>query len=125
MNVQYLKSVLWVDNLVDITDLPCLVISGGEEVTTPYHNDYYLVELSVDLRFYAKTQGTTKEIDLFFDMASDCDVLLKDVANRIPSIMAVTERSTLDVSDFDNLETPIVGATKNYIFKYKRTRGLT
>ena len=125
MNVQYLKSVRWVDSLVELIDLPCMVITGGEETITPYHNSYYLVDLNVDLRFYCGSQGSTKDVDLFFDMASDCDVLLKDVANRLDTIMSVTELSTIDVNDFADLETPIVGATKTYSIKYKRTRGLT
>lgn len=118
-NVEDLKTLFWVDQPVQLDELPAVIIGNCAEDLANYHNDYYLVDLSVELKFMFLDEGIDAKKKII-TLISACDQIVKDTAGA----MAVTEQNSGELTQSINREKKILTCSKTYNLQYRRTRGL-
>lgn len=124
LNVQNIKSILWVDAKLDIDDLPLIIISSAGETIEDYHYNHYIVDLDVELKFMAIDGGFNRNTDAILQSMKDADAIIKRLSDRLPDIMKVDQISGTNLSETIDLERNLLVVSRIYRITYKRTRGL-
>lgn len=124
-SIDGVNSVFWIDALVDLADLPCIMITNAGESIEQYHNQYYITELSVDLKFCLLEENDLTPLNKLFEIVSEADAIIKNTSLRVDPVMTVKENSTDSLEDSVNFSRPVFSINRSYLIKYKRTRGLT
>lgn len=123
-NVQNVKSVLWVDSMLDKDDLPLLMITSAGEQIEDYHYNHYIVDLDVEIKHIAIDKGFRRDKTSFLTVLGDVDAIVKRLSDRLNIIMTVEQTAAGEMIESLNLENSLLVSTLNYRIKYKRTRGL-
>lgn len=123
-SVSNVKTVLWVDAKLDEEDLPLIMISSAGETIEDYHNNFYIVELDVEIKHIAIDKGFKRHTESFLTVLKDADAIIKRLSDRLPTIMTVDETATSEMTEAINMQHNLLVASRNYRIKYKRTRGL-
>lgn len=123
-SIDKLSNVFWVDTLVDYKDLPCAVITSSGESIEQYHNNYYIVDLSVEIKYCILEHSQITPLKTLFSIVSAADAIIKDTSLRVDPVMTVREAGTDSIEDSVNISRPVFSVTRLYLIKYKRTRGL-
>jgi len=124
LNVQNIKSILWVDAKLDIEDLPLITITSAGESLEDYHYNHYVVDLDVELKFMAVDGGFNRHTDAILQSMKDADAIIKRLSDRLPDIMKIDQISGTNLSETIDLERNLLVASRIYRITYKRTRGL-
>jgi hypothetical protein len=124
LNVQNIKSILWVDAKLDIEDLPLITITSAGESLEDYHYNHYIVDLDVELKFMAVDGGFNRHTDAILQSMKDADAIIKRLSDRLPDIMKIDQISGTNLAESIDLERNLLVASRIYRITYKRTRGL-
>ena len=124
LNVQNIKSILWVDAKLDIEDLPLITITSAGESLEDYHYNHYVVDLDVELKFMAVDGGFNRHTDAILQSMKDADAIIKRLSDRLPDIMKIDQISGTNLAESIDLERNLLVVSRIYRITYKRTRGL-
>lgn len=125
LNVQNIKSILWVDAKLDIEDLPLITITSAGESLKDYHYNHYIVDLDVELKFMAVDGGFNRHTDAILQSMKDADAIIKRLSDRLPDIMKIDQISGTNLAESIDLERNLLVVSRIYGITYKRTRGLS
>ena len=118
-SVDDLDNVFWPNQPIHEDELPCCIIGTAGEEIQPYHNKFYIVNLSIQVKYHFLHDGLDNIGDML-TMINASDAIIKALQGSL-QILEVSA-SRLDKSI--NLEKTVFTMSKNYNFRYKRTRGL-